>query len=136
MNQETIFSIANMLVLPQWLLMVFAPNLGVTQWLIRSFLIPLILAVLYAFYIFSGMSNLDFSAFSTLHGVMNLFTVKEAVLAGWIHYLCFDLITGSWILSDSQKHGVRHLLVIPCLFFCFMLGPIGILIYLIIRKLG
>jgi Domain of unknown function (DUF4281) len=136
MNQETVFFIANTLVLPQWLLMVFAPNLGITQWLIRSFFIPLILAVLYAFYIFSGMNNLDFSAFSTFQSVMDLFTVKEAVLAGWIHYLCFDLITGGWILSDSQKRGVRHLLVIPCLFFCFMLGPIGILIYLIIRKIG
>ena len=136
MNLETVFSIASTLVMPQWILMAFAPNWSVTQWLVRSYLIPIILAAMYAFYIISGMGNMDFRAFGTLAGVMKLFMMEQAVLAGWIHYFCFDLFTGSWILKDAQERGVKHLLVIPCLFFCFMLGPIGLLIYLIIRKLS
>jgi hypothetical protein len=134
MTLETVFSIVNTLVLPQWILMIFVPNWQWTQRLVNSYIIPIILAVIYAFYVLSGMGDLDFKAFSTLVGVKNLFTVEQGVLAGWIHYLCFDLFVGSWVYNNSRERGVKHILVIPCLFFCFMLGPIGLLLYLIIRR--
>ena len=64
---------------------------------------------------------------------MKLFTNEWAVLAGWIHYLAFDLFVGSWEVRDSQERGVSHVLVIPCLFLTFMFGPIGFLAYTILR---
>jgi hypothetical protein len=64
---------------------------------------------------------------------MKLFENKEAVLAGWVHYLAFDLFVGTWIVSNSQKLNIRHLYILPCLFFTFMLGPIGLLMYFIVR---
>ncbi|MFN3848846.1 MAG: ABA4-like family protein [Spirosomataceae bacterium] len=134
MNLETVFSIANALVFPQWMLMIFAPNWQWTQRLVNAYIIPIILAVIYAFYVLSGISNLDFQAFSTLAGVMKLFTDQQGVLAGWVHYLCFDLMVGSWVFNNAKERGVKHILVVPCLFFCFMLGPIGLLLYLLIRK--
>jgi hypothetical protein len=134
MSLETVFSIANMLVFPQWMLMIFAPNWQWTQRLVNSYIIPIVLAGMYAFYVLTGLGDLDFRSFSTLSGVMKLFTVEQGVLAGWIHYLCFDLFTGSWIYNNSKERGIKHIFVIPCLFFCFMLGPIGLLLYLIIRK--
>jgi hypothetical protein len=54
-------------------------------------------------------------------------------LAGWIHYLAFDLLVGIWEVRDSHERGVPHWLVIPCLFFTFMLGPIGFLLYCAVR---
>ena len=56
------------------------------------------------------------------------------LLAGWIHYLCFDLFIGSWEVRDSEQRGISHWLVLPCLFFTFMLGPVGLLLYFTIRR--
>ena len=134
MNLETVFSMANTLVLPQWLLMIFAPNWRWTQKIANSYIIPLLLAIVYACYIFSGIGEMDFRAFSTLAGVMKLFTIEQGVLAGWIHYLCFDLFTGTWIFKDSLEKGLNRIAVGLCLFFCFMLGPVGLLLYLGLRK--
>ncbi|AEI49522.1 ABA4-like family protein [Runella slithyformis] len=133
---ETAFQIANALVLPQWLLMIVAPRWGVTQWLVRSYLIPVLLACLYAYFIFSG-GPLDFNDFSTFEGVKSLFSKggDGAVLAGWIHYLAFDLVAGIFVLKDSQEKNIGHGWIVLPLFFCFMLGPIGLLAYWIIRAM-
>ena len=66
---------------------------------------------------------------------MSLFTNPALVTAGWVHYLAFDLMTGIWIKRNSLKYGIPHLLVIPCLLLTFMLGPVGLLLYLLIRSL-
>ena len=55
------------------------------------------------------------------------------LLAGWLHYLAFDLFVGSWEVRDSRRVGVHHLLVIPCLFLTLMMGPVGLLAYLVLR---
>jgi hypothetical protein len=55
------------------------------------------------------------------------------VLADWIHYLAFDLFVGVWEVKDAQAKNISHWFVIPCLFLTFMLGPIGFLLYSILR---
>jgi hypothetical protein len=72
--------------------------------------------------------------FGSLADVATLFSKQELLLAGWVHYLCFDLFIGAWEVRDSQRHGTPHLLVIPCLLMTFMLGPIGLLFYFAIRS--
>jgi hypothetical protein len=134
MTPDQAFQIASTIVMPQWLLMGFAPRWFVTQFLVKSFIIPVLLAVLYAYYLFSG-GLVDFAAFGTLAGVKGLFQNggDGVMLAGWIHYLAFDLIAGSVVLRDAQERGIPHWWVVIPIFFCFMLGPIGILLYWIIR---
>lgn len=138
MTPETAFSLANALVLPQWILMTVAPRWFVTQWLTRTLIIPMVLAVIYIAYLFSGSTPLDFSSFNTLQGVMSLMGSgqKGPALAGWVHYLAFDLVAGSWLLRDGQERGIRHWLLIPCLFGCFMLGPTGLLLYGVVRLIA
>ena len=77
----------------------------------------------------------DFEKFGSLNGVMELFTDKTAVTAGWVHYLAFDLLTGIWIKKNAQKYNIHHLILIPCLLLTFMLGPIGLLLYLLVRSI-
>jgi hypothetical protein len=55
------------------------------------------------------------------------------LLAGWVHYLAFDLFIGSWQVRDSQQRGIGHLFVIPCLVLTFLFGPAGLLCYLALR---
>jgi hypothetical protein len=66
--------------------------------------------------------------------VATLFQKPELLLAGWIHYLAFDLFIGGWEIRDSQRHGIPHLLVLPSLLMTSMLGPIGLLFYFAIRS--
>jgi hypothetical protein len=73
--------------------------------------------------------------FGSLDGVMKFFQNKTLLTAGWVHYLAFDLMVGAWIKRNSVIYGISHWLIIPCLFFTFMLGPVGLLLYLILRFL-
>lgn len=135
MNPEIVFSIVNAMIMPQWVLMIFAPHGKWTQKLVDSYMIPLLLAVAYAFYLIKNFGNLDFMSFSTLAGVKALFSEEQSILIGWIHYLCFDLVAGTWIYKDSLNKSINRVLTGVCLLFCMMLGPIGFLMYWIIRRL-
>jgi hypothetical protein len=132
MKAETIFSIANTLTLFSWIVLLVAPRWKFTQKIIISGAIPLLLSVAYLAIIVATFGKAD-GGFDSLANVMKLFTNEWAVLSGWIHYLAFDLFVGSWEVKDSQKNGISHWFVIPCLIFTFLLGPIGFLMYAILR---
>lgn len=135
MKPALIFSIANMLVLPQWLLMIVAPKWKGTQWLIKNPIIPVLLAIVYAIFIITVFtSGMEGGGFGSIEEVKTLFTIDNAVVAGWIHYLAFDLLIGSWVVKDSQSKGINHFMVIPCLFLTFMAGPFGWGLYMVLRK--
>ena len=96
-------------------------------------IVIVLLAIAYTWLILSYFKPGDIKNFGSLDGVMKLFQSKALVTAGWVHYLAFDLMTGIWIKRNSVKYGIPHWLIIPCLFFTFMLGPVGLLLYLLIR---
>lgn len=133
MTSDIVFQIVNAIVLPQWLLMIVAPRWQPTEFLTKTLLIPAFLALFYIFYLFFGESDLDFQSFSTLAGIRTLFSKDAGLLAGWIHYLAFDLTVGSWMLRNAQRRYVAHAWLVPCLIFSFLLGPVGLLLYLIVR---
>lgn len=134
MNAETIFSIANTTALLSWILLAVAPRWTWTKRIVRA-AIPLLLSAAYLVLsvLFFGHAE---GGFGTLDDVMKLFTNKNVALAGWIHYLAFDLFVGSWEVKDSQERGISHWFVVPCLLLTFLLGPIGFLLYNIIRLFG
>lgn len=132
MNAESLFSLAGALVLPGWLLLVFMPRRrGVTP-LVTAIVIPALLAILYAWLIVAYLPGAG-GGFGSLSEVSELFRSDYLLLAGWIHYLAFDLFIGSWQVRDAERHGVPHLAVVPCLVLTFLLGPTGLLLYLLIR---
>lgn len=133
MTTEQVFSFCSTLVLPGWLLLVFFPRWRPVSHIITGIIVT-VLALVYAFFIVTNLQPADMQSFSSLKGVMALFTNEQAVLAGWIHYLAFDLMTGLFEVRNAEKHLISHWLVVPCLFFTFMLGPVGLLLYFIIRS--
>lgn len=133
MTPEFIFSLCNTLALIGWLILIMAyPFWKHTDKLLIGVVITL-LSIIYVWAVSKSFNAGDLEKFSTLDGLMSLFTNKMAVTAGWVHYLAFDLMTGIWIKNNSTQHGIRHGVVIPCLILTFMLGPTGLLLYLIIR---
>lgn len=135
MTSSTVFSIVNLIAMPMWLLMIILPQWKLTRTLIDYKVIPLILSVIYAAYIFISLSEGGGMDFSSLSSVMELFTAENAVLAGWVHYLAFDLLVGMWILDQNRTLGISHLLIIPCLLGSFMLGPIGFLLFMFVKSI-
>jgi hypothetical protein len=133
MSPESIFQTCSTIAMVGFLvLLIISPFWsGFDKFLIG--IIITLLVIVYAWLIFQVFTPGDFEKYSSLNGAMELFTDKTAVTAGWVHYLAFDLLTGIWIKKNAQKYNIHHLILIPCLLFTFMLGPIGLLLYLLIR---
>lgn len=133
MDPSLLFTIVNAGVMPFWLLLLVAPGWIWTQRLVHSALIPVVLGCVYLMGFLTAPPGPEGSSFASLEGVMSFFTVPEAVLIGWVHYLVFDLFVGAWIARDAQRRKIHPLAVAPCLVFTLMLGPIGLLGYIVLR---
>ena len=135
MTPSVIFSICNLMVMPMWLLLIFLPKWKATRFLIDYKIIPILLSLVYAVYIGISLATGGMMDFGSLKSVMALFTVENAVLAGWVHYLAFDLLIGMWMVDTNKNIGIHQVLMAPCLFFTFMFGPIGFLLFTIIKSI-
>ncbi len=134
MTLENVFSICSTLAMLSWVvLFVFYPRKWIYKLLFSVVLI--LFALTYLYFISLGLSGESDGGFGSLAEVAALFQKDEALLAGWIHYLAFDLFVGMWITQDADRKGINRWLVLPCLIFTFMLGPVGLLIYIIIRMI-
>lgn len=133
MNADLIFSIANFAVIPAWLLLALIPHHNLTHRLVHAVWIPCLLAVFYVWALFFGQPAQEGAGFGSLAALQLLFQSETALLAGWIHYLAFDLFVGAWQVRDAKRYGINHWLVVPCLFFTLMAGPLGLLLYCLLR---
>lgn len=133
------YKIINALVVPAWALLILAPRWTWTHKIVHAVFYPLLFGVIYVTYlsagVFFGHSNPE-AGFSTIEAVEALFLHPVGLLTGWTHYLVFDLFVGAWIARDAARRDIRHLLTVPCMLFTFMFGPVGLMIYVIIRKLS
>jgi hypothetical protein len=131
MSLEQIFTVASSLAMVGWFLLIFLPRFNVAR-IASGVAIPLILSAGYLALIAMYFEGAE-GGFSSLADVATLFQKHELLLAGWIHYLAFDLFIGGWEVRDARRQQIPHLVVIPCLVMTFMLGPIGLLFYFAIR---
>jgi hypothetical protein len=132
MTPDRLFAICNPLALIGWLILVFAGRMKWAAALVTGAIIPLLFGILYTSLIVAHWGE-STGSFSTLEGVAALFQNHWLLLAGWVHYLAFDLFVGSWEVRDSAKIGISHWIVIPFLALTFMFGPIGLLLYFLLR---
>lgn len=132
MDPQTLFSASGKLAMAGWALLVFAPR---WRWSQRtaSAIIPLTLAIAYLVLIVLYFAKSP-GGFGTLAQVAQLFQNPWLLLAGWIHYLAFDLFLGAWQAREAQRLRISHFLLIPCLVLTFLVGPIGLLVFWAIRS--
>ncbi len=134
MDTNLLFTAFNGLAMFGWLFLFVLPKKQITQQLLYSGLWPGLLAISYAVCLVIAVSSSGTPSFSTMDDIRQIFSSDWGVLTGWVHYLCFDLLVGIWITRNAQQKNISHGWIIVPLFFTFMLGPLGWMMYLVIRK--
>ena len=132
MTAEHVFSAANLIAMVGWLILIVGARRRWVAPLVTGAILPLLFAVLYGLLIATHWGEKT-GGFGTLAQVHALFSNDWLLLAGWVHYLAFDLFIGSWQVRDAQKHRIPHLMVTPSLILTFFFGPIGLLLYYTVR---
>src|SRR5258708_30556329 len=131
------FRLSNFLVLPFWALMILLPRWRWTGRIMRSPFVSAAPALLYAALVLPRLGAIGpGSARPTLPGIATLLGSPDGATIAWVHFLAFDLFIGRWIFLDSQERRLSPLLTAPVLFLTLMLGPLGFLIYLVIRAVA
>jgi hypothetical protein len=133
MNLDTIFNLCQGFAMLGWLALAFAP-LARERLVWAARIVAALLALAYFVQFFTIVEPTG-GDFSTLSGITQLFSKPGNVMLGWTHYLAFDLFVGSWEIEDAGKQGLPHWLMLIMLFLTLMIGPIGLLTYLIVRTI-
>lgn len=128
MTFEQGFSLASMAASLGWVALIFLPR---WSWLTDFLKYGLIsgLSLFYAVLIFLFFFKVEGGGFNSIAQVRALFMSDGGLLAGWVHYLAFDLFVGLWIAEEAKKIAMSRFLQAPILIATFMFGPIGLLIF-------
>lgn len=133
---DRLFDLSFLLVGPFWLLMIFAPRWRWTRRIVASPWIAAPAALLYAILAAPGIVDLlGVLLQPTLATIAELLGTPTGATIGWVHFLAFDLFVGRWIYLDSHDRQASPWLMAPILFLTLMLGPVGLLLYLLLRPL-
>ena len=135
---EILYFWVNLGVIPFWLLLIFFPNSKLNVFLVTSIFPVFLLSSVYIFLFYKAyLSSFDFlSNFNLYLGIQNiseLFSSDYFLLMFWTHFVTINLFVGGWIVNDSQKYLINKILVAIPLITTYLIGPIGILIYWLIR---
>jgi len=132
MTANHVFSIVNPIALLSWLLLIALPRRRWVIDVVAGFAVPVLFAIVYTAIILTNFFG-SAGGFSSLPDVALLFSNPWLLLAGWTHYLAFDLLVGTWEARDAGERGVSHLLLVPCLVLTLLFGPAGWLLYQVLR---
>ena len=132
MTPDALFQLTGPLAMLGWLTLVLAPFAPRISDAIATLAIPALLSVGYTALILVHWSDAA-GGFDSLANVMLLFTNPAVALAGWVHYLAFDLFVGAWITRTARAERIPHLLILPCLVLTFLFGPAGFLAFIALR---
>ena len=135
---EMLYFWVNLGVLPFWFLIIFFPQSQLCKYLATSIFPIFLLSAAYSFVIYKSYLNSfdflgNFNLYLGIDFVANLFENKLYLLLFWIHFVSINLFVGGWILKDSQKFFINKFLIALPLIITYLIGPIGLFVYWIIR---
>ena len=130
---DAIFSAANGLALLGWLCLLGAHRKRWANWWLAGVAIPSALALLYLALMVSSWGAAQ-GGFDSLAGVAMLFGSPPLLLAGWVHYLAFDLFIGAWLARRAVERGMVWWQLAPCLLLTFLFGPVGWLLFMALHR--
>lgn len=132
---ETMFIAAQAVALAGWAPLFALPWVGRDRALAWARAVAVLLCLLYLAYFLPHAAEIPRDGGYTLAALGRAFDVPALLLAGWIHYLIFDLWVGAWQAEHSEKAAIPHAALAACLFATMMIGPLGLLIYLAVTRL-
>ena len=135
---ESIYIFSNYGILPFWLLLIAAPRSKITQILVNSIILPLILSIAYVYVVYQAilLDERIFEIFKLYLSIDNLYTIfatESFLLIFWIHFLALSLFLGSWVSRDAIKYNVPKKIVVFPLILIYFTGPVGFILYWTIR---
>ncbi len=135
---EMLYYWVNLGVLPFWLILIFFPNSNISRYFVTSIFPILILSGSYIFVLYKSYLNSydfinNFSLYLGINYLSDLFTNKSYLMMFWIHFVSINLFVGGWIVKDSQKFSMNKILLILPLIITYLIGPIGLFFYWLIR---
>ena len=137
MTPEWMFSLANFIAMAGWVAL--AAGILLNNWVLRDLVaarvVPIVLSAAYAGLIVLFWASSE-GGYSSLDGVARLFSNPWLLLAGWVHYLAFDLAIGAMIARKTADEGLPRLILLPILPLTFLFGPIGWLAFELVRVIA
>ena len=135
---ETLYIWVNLGELPFWLILVFFPTSNLSKYFVTSIFPIILLSGSYVFALYkSYLGSYDFLSnfelYLSISNLSNLFTSDLFLMMFWIHFVSINLFVGGWIVKDSQKFLINKYLTALPLIITYLIGPLGILIYWLIR---
>ena len=135
---EMLYYWVNLGVLPFWLILIFFPQSQLCRYFVTSIFPFFILSGTYTFILYkaylSSYNFVDnFNLYLGIENILDLFSDKTFLIMFWIHFISINLFTGGWIVKDAQKFSINKLLLIIPLITTYLIGPIGLFLYWIIR---
>ena len=135
---ENIYIFSNFGLIPFWLMLIMIPSSKVTRFFINSIILPLVLTLAYIFIIYQAIlldePILDFfTIYISLNNLYTIFSSESFLLIFWLHFLALNIFLGSWISTNGVKHNMPRSLVFFPLILVYFTGPVGLLLYWIIR---
>ena len=135
---EMLYFWVNFGVLPFWLILIFFPNSNLTKYFITSIFPILLLSGTYIFVLYKSYLNSynfigNFNLYLGFDELSDLFSDKSFLITFWIHFIAINLFVGGWIVKDSQRFMINKMLIILPLIFTYLIGPLGLLLYWLIR---
>jgi len=135
---EMLYYWINFGVLPFWLILIFFPHSQLCRYFVTSIFPVFILSGSYIFMLYkSFLGSYDFfqnfNLYLGINYTSNLFENELFLIMFWIHFVSINLFTGGWIVKDSQRYSVNKILLIIPLVFTYLIGPIGLFLYWLIR---
>ncbi len=135
---EMLYYWVNLGILPFWLILIFFPQSHLCRYLVTSIFPIFLLTGTYIFLLYKTyLNSYDFvSNFNLYFGIddlSDLFSDKSFLMMFWIHFISINLFTGGWIVKDSQKFSINKFLLLLPLVITYLIGPLGLFIYWLIR---
>ena len=135
---EILYFWVNLGVLPFWLILIFFPSSNINKFFVTSILPILLLSGAYIFALYKSYLNTydfisNFELYLSISNLSNLFSNNLFLILFWIHFVSINLFVGGWMVRDSQKLVMNKILVAFPLIITYLIGPLGVFIYWLIR---
>ena len=135
---EILYFWVNLGVLPFWLILIFFPSSNINKFFVTSILPILLLSGAYIFVLYKSYLNTydffgNFELYLSISNLSSLFSNNLFLILFWIHFVSINLFIGGWMVRDSQKLLINKILVSFPLIITYLIGPLGVFIYWLIR---